>query len=448
MPKNPVSYVCDNCGDSFSKWSGKCESCGEWNSLKEFRESSIGVKNSKATTKPLEPTLIAKTTAAAHTTRTPVGIAPLDEVLGGGLVSGSIILLAGEPGIGKSTILMQVAGELATQKKVLYVSAEESAEQVAMRAERLGYGKADVLLSSSTSADDIAASIGSNVYDVVVVDSIQTISLDRLQSSAGTASQITQSAQLLARVAKATNTTLIIVGHVTKDGTIAGPKLLEHLVDTVLSIEGDRFGGFKMIRGVKNRFGSTNEIGIFEMAQEGLVPIENPSAAMLNERQQSDGSVVLATMEGTRPLLVEVQALVNPTSFGYPKRTASGIDLNRLNVLIAVLSKRTKLNLSSHDVFVNIIGGVRVTEPAADLAVCMAIATAAKGMQLKDDAVVFGEVGLSGEVRHVASVEQRCRESQKIGFKRIIGPNVSKKITGYSPVKSLKDALNNNLVKG
>lgn len=448
MPKSSLSYVCDSCGDSFSKWSGKCSSCGEWNSLKEFRQSSTpgSVKTSSA---PLQPSSIASHGTASKKERVQVGIEPFDDVLGGGLVTGSVVLLAGEPGIGKSTILMQAAGELSSAKKVLYVSAEESAEQVSLRAERLGYGQSNVMLSSSTSADDIAASIASNAYDIVVVDSIQTISLDRLQSSAGTASQITQSAQMLTRAAKATGTSLIIVGHVTKEGTIAGPKLLEHLVDTVLSIEGDRFGGFKMIRSVKNRFGSTNEIGLFEMEEKGLVAVDNPSKALLSERQQSDGSVVLATMEGTRPLLVEVQALVNPTSFGYPKRTASGIDINRLNVLIAVLNRRTKLNLSSHDVFVNIVGGMKVTEPAADLAVCMAIASAAKGMQLKDDAVVFGEVGLSGEVRHISSIEQRCKEATKLGFSRVIGPTVgSKKIAHYNPIRSLKDALNQNLVKG
>ncbi|HIA91813.1 TPA: DNA repair protein RadA [Candidatus Saccharibacteria bacterium] len=444
MAKSTTAYVCDSCGDSFSRWSGKCLSCGEWNTLKEFKTAQTHASGAKRSVAKLDPQKISSHIQSSKQRRK-VGIGPLDEVLGGGLVSGSVVLLAGEPGIGKSTILMQVSGLLSKQAKVLYISAEESAEQVSLRAKRLGYDNSEVLLASETSSDVIAETIAAGTYDVVIVDSIQTISVDRLQSSSGTASQITQSAQLLTRVAKRTDTTLIIVGHVTKEGTIAGPKLLEHLVDVVLNIEGDRFGGFKVLRSVKNRFGSTNEIGLFEMQNEGLIPIENPSAALLNERQAGDGSVVLATMEGTRPLLVEVQALVNTTNFGYPKRTASGIDLNRLNLLVAVLNKRTKLDLSNKDVFVNIVGGLKISEPAADLAICMAIASASKGLQLKNDAVVFGEVGLSGEVRRVSSIERRVSEAKKLGFKRVLGPKTGKKITSYHELSDLRQALNENL---
>ena len=279
----------------------------------------------------------------------------------------------------------------------------------------------------------------------MIVDSIQTVSCQSVSSAPGTVSQITNSTYLLTQAAKATNTTLIIVGHVTKEGSIAGPKLLEHLVDVVMNLEGDRYGGFKVLRAIKNRYGSTAEVGIFDMKETGLEPVDNPSAVLLAERQVADGSIVLAAMEGTRPILVEVQALVNRTSFGYPKRAASGFDLNRLNLLCAVLTRRTKLDLSEFDVYINIVGGIKINEPAADLAVCMAIASAARGLKLKDDAVVFGEVGLSGEVRHVPSVEKRLSEVKKLGFSCAVGPHADVKSTLLKPVASLKDALNTYL---
>lgn len=301
----------------------------------------------------------------------------------------------------------------------------------------------------STVADDIASTIAEGKYDLIIVDSIQAISANAISSAAGTVSQITNSTQLLIVAAKQTNTALVVVGHVTKEGSIAGPKVLEHVVDVVLQLEGDRYGGFKLLRGVKNRFGSTNETGIFEMIEQGLMPVKNPSAALLAERQVSDGSVVLATMEGTRPLLVEVQALVNKTSYGYPKRAASGMDLNRLNLLVAMLERRTKLNLAEFDIYINIVGGIKITEPAADLAVCMAIASAAKGMQLKKNAVVFGEVGLSGEVRHVPYIDKRVAEAKKLGFDGAIGPIIKtgKQPAGLSGVLDVKSALNQFLEK-
>ncbi len=282
----------------------------------------------------------------------------------------------------------------------------------------------------------------------MIVDSIQTVSVAALSPAAGTVSQITGSTQLLAAAAKRSNTALILVGHVTKEGSIAGPKVLEHAVDVVLQLEGDRYGGFKLLRGEKNRYGSTNETGIFEMVDNGLKPVNNPSAALLAERQITDGSVVLATMEGTRPLLVEVQALVNRTSYGYPKRAASGIDINRVNLLVAMLERRTKLSLADQDIYINIVGGIRITEPAADLAVCMAIASAAKGMQLKKNAVVFGEVGLSGEVRHVPFVEKRVTEANKLGFDGAIGPVVKQgKPAQLFGVRDVRTALNQFLEK-
>jgi DNA repair protein RadA/Sms len=286
-------------------------------------------------------------------------------------------------------------------------------------------------------------------FQLVVVDSIQTVACAGVASAPGTVSQITNSTNLLMNAAKQTGTALIIVGHVTKEGNIAGPKVLEHVVDVVLQLEGDRYGGFKVLRAVKNRFGSTSEAGIFEMVEEGLKPVSNPSAALLAERQISDGSVVLATLEGTRPLLVEVQALVNRTSYGYPKRTASGIDLNRLNLLVAVLEKRTKLQLGEQDIYINVVGGIRVNEPAADLAVCLAIGSAAKGLQLKSNAVVFGEVGLSGEVRHVPFAEKRIAEAKKLGFDAAIGPQQrsGKKPAGLQGVSDVRSALNQFLEK-
>lgn len=376
-------------------------------------------------------------------------ITDVDTVLGGGIVAGSITLIAGQPGIGKSTLLMQIAGSIAQETSVLYVSAEESAHQVAARAERLGVKAEALQIATASKANDIAATIGAGSFSVVIVDSVQMIAVDEIASNPGTVSQITASTQLLAAAAKQTNTAVILVGHVTKEGSIAGPKVLEHVVDVVLQLEGDRYGGFKVLRAVKNRYGSTTEAGIFEMKETGLAPVDNPSAALLAERQTSDGSIVLATLEGSRPILVEVQALVNKSSYGYPKRAASGYDLNRLNLLVAMLEKRTKLNLAEHDIYVNIVGGIKITEPAADLAICMAIGTAAKGMQLNKNVVVFGEVGLLGEVRHVPFVDKRLAEARKLGFDGAIGPRVSglskKDAALLHETRDVRSALNNFL---
>jgi len=387
--------------------------------------------------------------ASQDQARLQTGMPDVDTVLGGGIVAGSVTLIAGQPGIGKSTLLLQLADNLAQQCRVLYVSGEESGHQVGLRAERLGVRGKSLQLATSTSADDIATSIASKDYDLVVVDSVQTIAAAAISSAAGSVSQITNSSQLLIGMAKQSGTAVILVGHVTKEGSIAGPKVLEHVVDVVLQLEGDRYGGFKVLRATKNRFGPTTEAGIFEMDERGLQPVANPSAALLAERQISDGSIVLATLEGTRPLLVEVQALVNKTSYGYPKRAASGIDLNRVNVLVAMLERRTKLSLADQDIYINIVGGMRISEPAADLAICMAIGSAAKGLQLKANAVVFGEVGLSGEVRHVPFIEKRIAEAQKLGFDAAIGPlqRGGKKQNFLSGVRDVRDALNQFLEK-
>jgi len=389
-----------------------------------------------------------KGSVASDQARLVTGVPEIDDVFGGGIVAGSVNLIAGQPGIGKSTLLLQLAYAVAAHVPVLYVSGEESAYQIGLRAARLGAQRPELQLATSNSADDIAATIASAAYKLVIIDSIQTVSCSAIASAAGSVSQITNSTQLVTLAAKQSSTATILVGHVTKEGSIAGPKVLEHAVDVVLQLEGDRYGGFKVLRAIKNRFGSTNEAGIFEMVESGLQPVKNPSAALLAERQVSDGSIVLATLEGSRPLLVEVQALVNPTSYGYPKRAASGFDLNRLNLLVAMLERRTKLKLAEQDIYINIVGGMQIREPAADLAICLAIGSAAKGLQLKQNAVVFGEVGLSGEVRHVPYAEKRLAEAKKLGFDGAIGPkSAGKKLTGLHAVNDVRDALNKFLEK-
>lgn len=448
MPKKPASrYVCSNCGALTTSWSGKCPRCGEWNTLEE-QLSPATVAGSIAHGMVLKSQTVA-VSLASDQARLLSGIHEIDNVFGGGIVAGSVNLIAGQPGIGKSTLLLQLAYTVAAHVPVLYISGEESAHQIGLRAERLGTLRSELQLVTSNSADDIAATIASGAFKLVIVDSIQTISCAAISSAAGTVSQITNSTGLLTQAAKQTNTALIMVGHVTKEGSIAGPKVLEHVVDVVLQLEGDRYGGFKILRAVKNRFGSTNEAGIFEMVETGLKPVENPSAALLSERQVSDGSVVLATLEGSRALLVEVQALVNRTTYGYPKRAASGFDLNRLNLLVAMLERRTKLKLSDYDIYINIVGGMQIREPAADLAICLAIGSAAKGLQLKRNAVVFGEVGLSGEVRHVPQVDKRLAEAKKLGFDGAIGPlaKTGKKLPGLRGVADVRSALNQFLEK-
>lgn len=432
MAKAKQRFVCQNCGAVASKWSGRCDNCGEWNSLLEQANGTTGGKSavdrSFGTGKVLTVTDFHSIVAGEHLQRITTGLAELDTVLGGGMLPGGVSLLAGQPGIGKSTLLLQVMAYIAQSHPVLYVSGEESAQQVKLRAERLGASGAEHMsFVATTSADDIAATIRTGKYQVVVVDSIQTLSLAEISSAPGTVSQISNASNVIIRAAKETGAAVVFVGHVTKEGSIAGPKVLEHLVDVVLQFEGDRYGGFKVVRAVKNRYGATNEAAIFEMADTGLVAVENPSAALLAERRDEDGSVVLATLEGTRPLLVEIQALVNPTSFGYPKRTASGFDLNRLNLLIAVLERRTKLMLADKDVYINVVGGMRLDDPAADLAICMAIASASASRKLQPDTVVFGEVGLGGEVRSVRAVEKRIAEAQKLGFQQALAPKVSSK---------------------
>lgn len=445
--RQSIRFVCTNCGAIHSSWAGRCSTCGEWNTLQE----EVAIVTASGSVAKIGKEIGAVTTQQIakkdKQPRIQTGINDVDTVLGGGVVPGSVTLIAGQPGIGKSTLMLQIAAELSSKARVLYVSGEESVHQIGMRASRLGTKTTNLKLATSTSAEDIAGTIARKDYNVVIVDSIQTMTVSGVLSMAGSVSQITNSTHILMNAAKQTATAVLLVGHVTKEGSIAGPKVLEHVVDVVLQLEGDRYGGFKILRSVKNRFGSTSEAGIFEMMDNGLKEVANPSAALLAERQISDGSVVLATMEGSRPLLVEVQALVNKTSYGYPKRAASGIELNRLNLLIAMLERRTKLQLSDQDIYINIVGGMKITEPAADLAICMAIGSAAKGLQLKGNAVVYGEVGLSGEVRHVPFAEKRLNEAKKLGFDIVIGPRsqAGKKPPLLEPVPDVRTALNTYL---
>ena len=443
--KSGSVFVCQQCGHSYRKWVGQCTNCSAWNSLVEqVVEPELGKKSAiekgKASGKKLDFVKLKSVVPSDAKARLKTEFDDLNTVLGGGILMGSVSLLAGQPGIGKSTILMQICAEVAKEHDVLYISGEESAGQVKLRAERLGADSERLNFAASTSSNDIAKTIESGEFDLVIVDSIQTLAMDEIASAPGTVSQVTNSGNLIIRAAKATDTAVVIVGHVTKEGTLAGPKVLEHLVDVVLNFEGDRYGGFKTVRAVKNRFGSTNEVAIFEMTSDGLKEVQNPSAALLAERTNTDGSVILATLEGNRPILVEIQALATTTNFGYPKRTASGFDINRLNLLIAVLERRTKLRLGDKDIFINVVGGMKLNDSAADLAICMAIASAVAGRKLDEEYVVFGEVGLGGEIRSAFRADQRIAEAKKLGFLHAIGPaTVHDKFV--IPAKDLRETL-------
>lgn len=435
MPKKAV-FVCTNCGSQSPKWSGRCDQCESWGSLVE---EALDKQNTAQTATIPETSKLDDIATKDTEARLASGSSEIDRVLGGGIVVGSTALLAGEPGIGKSTLLLQVATRIAAEHKVLYISGEESLQQVSMRAQRLQLQPEQLELVSSTDTDAIAALIDKGDYSLVIVDSIQTLSTGRLNSNPGSVSQITTSAHILQQAAKTQEAAVLMVGHVTKEGSIAGPKILEHLVDTVLHLEGEQFGGFKLLRSVKNRFGPTHEVGVFEMQDKGLVTVDNPSDRFLQERQPGPGSVVCATMEGTRSLLVEVQALVNASPFGYPKRTSVGFDTNRLNVLIAVLDRHAGVALADKDVYVNVVGGLRLQEPAADLAIALAICSAAQHQPIAGQRVCFGEIGLSGEVRSVSHMQSRIKEAQRLQFSGAIGPQSQAKFVESVP--TMKQAV-------
>lgn len=427
-------FFCQNCGHEENKWLGQCPMCKEWNTFIEEKVSAVKTSNIKERKETQIVTLSSVSTEEDERMQTT--IKELDRVLGGGIVPGSLVLVGGDPGIGKSTLLLQVCQKLsAMKKKVLYISGEESLKQIKLRANRMGDFSECLYLLCETNLDIIKSVIERQKPDMVVIDSIQTMYNEEVGSAPGSVSQVRESTNVLMQLAKGLNISTFIVGHVTKEGTVAGPRVLEHMVDTVLYFEGDRHASYRILRGVKNRFGSTNEIGVFEMQKSGLVEVENPSEYMLNGRpEDASGSVVACAMEGTRPMLMEIQALVCKTNFGMPRRTSAGIDYNRVNLLMAVLEKRLGLPLSEYDAYVNVAGGIKMNEPAADLGIVMAIISSYKNRPISEDTIIFGEVGLSGEVRAVTMPEQRVAEAKKLGFKTCIIPYVS-----VETVKDVKD---------
>jgi DNA repair protein RadA/Sms len=449
MAKTRVQFVCQTCGAAYPRWLGQCKSCGEWNTMVETVVQPRKDATASRAWMPVSQPQSLPDIRADQFQRLPVANSELARVLGGGLVPGSVVLISGDPGIGKSTLLLQASAQLAEgPKPVLYISGEESVHQIKMRADRLGLQQAGLYVVSEVSLDQIIGHIEQLGPRLVVVDSIQAISSDELESSAGTVSQVKACATTLLRLAKANGIPMLLVGHVTKAGSIAGPRVLEHIVDAVLYLEGDRFHTYRLLRGVKNRFGSTHEVGVFEMTEEGMVEVANPSEAFLAERlPNTAGSAIAVTMEGTRPLLVEIQALASTTSFGQPRRTANGVDFNRLLLLVAVLSKRVGLRLFDQDVFVNVVGGLRISEPAADLALALAIASSFQNRSLPADMAAVGEVGLSGEIRAVGHLSRRLHEAAKLGFSRCIVPATHRTLRDVPPgmdvipARSLADAL-------
>lgn len=456
MTKTRVRYVCQSCGATALKWAGQCQACGEWNTLVETLIDSRQDRAAPRSWAPLSTPQSLPEIRAELLQRLPVAIGELARVLGGGVVPGSVVLVGGDPGIGKSTLLLQASALLSEgDGTVLYVSGEESAHQIKMRADRLGLQQPGLYVVSEVSLDPIVAHIEQLQPRLVVVDSIQAISSEDLDSAAGSVSQVKACATALLRLAKNSGVPIFLVGHVTKAGAIAGPRVLEHIVDAVLYLEGDRFHAHRLLRSVKNRFGSTNEVGVFEMTEQGMAEVTNPSEAFLAERlPDAAGSAIAVTMEGTRPLLVEIQALASTTSFGLPRRTANGVDFNRLLLLIAVLSKRVGLRLFDQDVFLNVVGGLRINEPAADLAVALAIASSFQNVALPNDLAAVGEVGLSGELRTVSQLSRRLHEASKLGFSRCLVPGTHRRLGEVPdgieaiPVRSLADALVVALGKG
>ncbi|MCU0372144.1 MAG: DNA repair protein RadA [Ignavibacteria bacterium] len=450
--KIKINYICQNCGYTSPRWIGKCPSCEQWNtfeeSIAETRRSKsskeTSARNVQAAVRPL-----ADVKEREDRNRTATGIGELDRVLGGGIVGGSVMLIGGDPGIGKSTLMLQIAGKL-TSKKFLYVSGEESPSQIKMRADRLGVNVSNFYVLPETNLETISAAIDLEKPDIVVVDSIQTVFIPELESSPGTITQLRESTSYLIKIAKSTDIPIFIVGHITKDGTIAGPKAIEHMVDVVLQFEGERTHFYRVLRGIKNRFGSTNEIGIFEMSESGLKEVPNPSEVFLSQRNYgASGCVISSAIEGTRPILIEVQALVSSSSYGMPQRTSMGFDYKRLNILTAVLEKKLGLFLNKHDIFLNIAGGVKIDETAVDLAAAMSIFSSFKDVPVDSETVIIGEVGLAGEIRTVSNIEKRINEAEKLGFKRIILPknnlkhlNLKKYKIQISGVERIKDAAN------
>lgn len=434
-------FFCQSCGYETSKWMGQCPGCHEWNTfVEEVVEKKTAQEKKKANAGNAELVRLSEIQMAKEPRYT-TGIQELDRVLGGGIVPGSLILVGGDPGIGKSTLMLQVCRNLSNQKrKLLYVSGEESLQQIKIRAERIGSFSETLSLLCETNLEIIREMIRKEKPDIVIIDSIQTMMSENVTSAPGSVSQIRESTNILMQLAKGMNISIFIIGHVTKEGVVAGPRVLEHMVDTVLYFEGDRHASYRILRGVKNRFGSTNEIGVFEMRQSGLQEVTNPSEFMLNGKPEgATGSVVACSLEGTRPILLEVQALVCRTNFGIPRRTSTGTDFNRVNLLMAVLEKRIGLQLSNCDAYVNIAGGIKMTEPAIDLGIVMAIISSYKDRAIDEKTICFGEVGLSGEIRAVSMAQQRVQEAAKLGFQTCIMPYVNlESIDGFKNQSDIK----------
>ena len=449
--KTKTVYVCSECGARFPKWMGKCTTCNSWNTIEEEviiekpASGKVGVMATPSTTSGPKTISQIDTTEDARTT---TGMGELDRVLGGGLVTGSLVLVGGDPGIGKSTLLLQICQKLGETKKILYVSGEESQRQIKLRADRLGINTPNLKIYSETNMSLVLDCLFRENPDILIVDSVQTMYNPEIPSTPGNISQIRDTAAVLMKVAKENSISVFLVGHVTKEGALAGPKILEHIVDCVLYFEGDRHQAFRVLRAVKNRFGSTNEIGVFEMGSVGLEEIPNPSLAMLSGRPIGvPGSCIICTMEGTRPVLAEVQALVSPTTFGNPRRMASGPELGRVLMLMAALEKRGGLKMSAFDTYINIVGGLRITEPAADLGLILAVASSMTGTPLDPHTVAIGEVGLTGEIRNVSFLEARIAECEKLGFKKCIVPKSGMeklkkfKCIEVCPFSDIKDVL-------
>ena len=425
MAKIRTKYVCQNCGYETAGYLGRCPDCGNWGTFVEEAETVQTKKKPDIEVLDSMPPMRLDEIQMNSEIRMSTNISEFDRVLGGGIVQGSLVLIAGDPGIGKSTILLQTSGELAkNNKKILYVSAEESAGQIKLRAERLGVKSDNLYIYPQTNLELIKKHIESMQPDLVIIDSIQAIYTALIQSSAGSVSQIRECCNILMQTAKTQNISIIVIGHVTKEGNIAGPKVLEHMVDTVIQFEGDKTKNYRILRSIKNRFGNTSEVGIFEMGAQGLSEVINPSEVFLKEynQTQTPGSTIIVTSEGTRPLLVEIQALVGTTPYPAPRRIANGVDTGRVLQILAVLEKRIGLNLSKQDVYVNVIGGIDVSEPAADLGIALAIVTCVRDVVFDPHTAIVGEIGLSGEIRAVNHIEKRINEAQKLGFKRIIIP--------------------------
>ena len=448
MAKVKSKWVCQNCGYESTGYLGKCPECSSWGSFTEEVQSDRPLNISpQGIINDSKPSLIGDIQVGKEI-RVSTGISEFDRILGGGLVQGSLVLIAGDPGIGKSTILLQTSGGLAnSDKKVLYVSAEESASQLKLRADRLGVKNGNIYIFPQTNLESIKTQIEELNPDMVVIDSIQAIYSQTVSSSAGSVSQIRECCNILMQIAKTKNITILVIGHVTKDGNIAGPKVLEHMVDTVISFEGDKYKSYRMLRSMKNRFGNTSEVGIFEMGVNGLKEVINPNQLFLNERSQENipGTAIIVTNEGTRPLLVEIQALVGATPYPSPRRVANGVDFSRLLQILAVLEKRVGLNLSKQDVYVNVMGGIDVDEPSADLGIALAIATCARDVVVDPQTVIIGEIGLSGEIHPVNNLEKMLNEASMTGFKKAIIPYANKDISNTKiktvPVKRLIDAI-------